>query len=1180
MRQLNVSRNQILTTVMKLLSTHKTATTGPVKSQLLLLPIKSFVLLILLCWALSATAQTPDDNHIIYVVPDGTGEGSSWSDATGDLHAAIHATGVQKVFVAVGNYNVGNSSFVMKNNVEIYGGFDPANDIKTLNDARVLPTQGASEGSVLNGENVRPVIWNVFTTGTALDNTAILDGFTLKNGFTPGDGGGIRNVYSSAIFRNLVIKDNKARNGGGIHIYGASPIIVNSIIQDNDTDDDGGGIASSGTSSARITNVILKGNKSGYTGAAFCNLSTSSPILTNVLITGNKTTSNASNCHGVFNSSGYVELRNITITDDGTGYYALQTNGGSFGVQNSIIFGRNNETNIYARNSFLEGNSSVADGNLDATGITPVDIFTNPSEGDYSLKNGSPAVDKGDDDLYVNLTQNTKDLAGNARVYQFNGGVIDLGAYESAQEAFPYIALVPDNEGIIYVREAAVGEKDGSSWANATDKLSRAIHIDGVAQVWAAAGTYFNKNIRLKNNVAIYGGFDPENSIDDLSDTRILPDPDENIMGSVINGQRIGPVVANNNNGVNNTAILDGFTLTNGQSPTCGGVYNNGTSPTLSNLWIYQNIGIDDGGGMYNINFSSPVMNNVTISNNSAGYGAGVFNRKGSSPIMTNVRISANTASASGGGMFNDDSSLPVLTNAKFTGNSARNGAGMYNRNYSSPTIINAQFTRNTTPFNGGAVRNESNSSPTLTNVTIADNTGLNVIYTTNGSLFLTNSIVYGQINSAYTAQYSLIEGKTDTQNGNLSATGITKADLFTAPLTGDYTLLPCSPATNAGMRDVSGLSLPSVDLSGNVRIIADRVDIGAYENANLPANPGIAQSSSVTNDQQASNGTIRYYNQCNELVTTITTSGLSGEIAGKTVARIWIDDSQPAQYVRRHYEITPAENAESATGNVTLYFTQTDFDAFNIANPSTPLPDGPTGTTTNLLVEKRGGTSSDGSGKPNTYSGLVENIPDLTVAWNAATSRWEVSFAVTGFSGFFVKTIQSPLPVRWISFTARLNDDHRGVLDWEVDQHNVSEYQIQRSNNATDFRTIGKALAKGDGINQYSYTDTLAAAGIVYYRIRQTDLDGSYSYSRMVKVSARPGPELMAYPNPVRDRLTVQIGAEYVGTAFRLVSMTGVQMQQITANEQTFALNLSKYPEGTYMLYTWDGRVVKLLKN
>src|SRR5690606_16134222 len=87
-------------------------------------------------------AFRPETTGVIYVKPvaTGLGDGSSWEHATGDLHQAIHAEGVQKVFVAVGNYPVGAQSFSMKDGVEIYGGFDPLEDIRTLDDQRILPT--------------------------------------------------------------------------------------------------------------------------------------------------------------------------------------------------------------------------------------------------------------------------------------------------------------------------------------------------------------------------------------------------------------------------------------------------------------------------------------------------------------------------------------------------------------------------------------------------------------------------------------------------------------------------------------------------------------------------------------------------------------------------------------------------------------------------------------------------------------------------------------------------------------------------------------------------------------------------------------------------------------------------------------------------------------------------------
>ncbi|WP_293298729.1 T9SS type A sorting domain-containing protein [Pedobacter sp. UBA4863] len=783
---------------------------------------------------------SPDANGIIYVKETATGNktGNSWDNATDDLHNVIHTADVQKVFVAIGNYNVGANSFVMKNNVEIYGGFDPDNGIKTLADVRILPNKSVSEGSVLNGENARPVIWNVENT---VSNTAVLDGFTIKNGTTSDKGGGIRNIGASPVYRNLVVKNNTANSdGGGIYVFGGSPVFTDLVIQNNTTSHYGGGIYTGNASSPKITNAVIKGNKSYESGTGLCNEGNSSPVLTNVLFTGNSA-GNTGTANAVISRSGYVELRNVTIADNISAnggvraLTALPLSGASIGVYNSIIFGSISD-DISIKQSFLQGSDDTSNGNINATGITEADVFTNPAAGDYTLKSNAIAIDAGEEDFYPGLDANTKDLAGNARVYQYSGGgVLDLGAYESSHSAFPYVVLTPDANGIIYVQETATGDKNGSSWENATNKFKKSIRVTGVQQVWVATGTYAVNNTEMKNNVAIYGGFDPDNNIKTLSDTRILPVSGGvgGGLGSVLSAQNAGAVISNNNNGVNNTAILDGFTLTDGKNSTGAGMYNNGTSPTLRNLWIKANTATSDGGGMYNINSASPVMSNVTLSDNRANYAGGIFNRNSSSPVMTNVVIKNNIANNDGGGMYNDVSASPVMTNIKIIENSAQNGAGMYNRTNSSPVLVNALIADNSATGNGGAIRNDANSSPSLTNATVVGNTGSTTLFAPSGTTSFANSIVYGTvISGTYTAQYSLVQGSSATANGNIDAAGITTNNVFTNPSARDYTLKPTSPVLNKGSKALfTGLDTNTKDLAGNARVYNSGViDLGAYE--------------------------------------------------------------------------------------------------------------------------------------------------------------------------------------------------------------------------------------------------------------------------------------------------------------------------------------------------------------
>src|SRR5690606_15199769 len=111
--------------------------------------------------------------------------------------------------------------------------------------------------------------------------------------------------------------------------------------------------------------------------------------------------------------------------------------------------------------------------------------FSDPANGDYRLKAGSPAINAGSNQLYSDAggdLANDTDLAGNPRVYNFaGGGIIDLGAYEYQDE--PPIAIQPDANNILYVD---IGKKDvaghtatGSSWDNAIPELADALQWAG-----------------------------------------------------------------------------------------------------------------------------------------------------------------------------------------------------------------------------------------------------------------------------------------------------------------------------------------------------------------------------------------------------------------------------------------------------------------------------------------------------------------------------------------------------------------------------------------------------------------------------------------------------------------------------------------------------------------------------
>ena len=209
-------------------------------------------------------------------------------------------------------------------------------------------------------------------------------------------------------------------------------------------------------------------------------------------------------------------------------------------------------------------------------------------------------------------------------------------------------------------------------------------------------------------------------------------------------------------NGETSNTIIEGFTITNGYSALYGGgMYNNYSSPTLTNCAFENNVSADDGGewnytpggGMYN-NYSSPTLTNCTFTNNSAleAAGGGMYNaysspmltdcaftgnnadvaggmcNSDSNTTLTNCIFNNNTATNAGGGMYNWECS-PILIDCSFMNNTATDGCGMFNWE-SSPSLANCAFDNNEAFAQGGGMYNYSSSSnPTLTDCTFTNNT-------------------------------------------------------------------------------------------------------------------------------------------------------------------------------------------------------------------------------------------------------------------------------------------------------------------------------------------------------------------------------------------------------------------------------------------------------------------------
>ncbi|WP_345263610.1 choice-of-anchor Q domain-containing protein [Nibrella viscosa] len=326
-----------------------------------------------------------------YVKAGGTGDGSSWATASGDLQAMITASSAgDQVWVAAGVYKPTTSttdrtaSFRMKNGVQILGGFPDTGDPTLADRPAINPVAGNPSSTTLSGDidNDGTLAGNSYhlfyhPTGTNLNNTAVLNGFVLTGGNANGGGnqygGAIINLGSSPTLTNCSLVGNSATQGGAVYNVSCSPVLANcSLVGNSATGQYGqGGAIYNIDSSPTLANCRLQGNSATYQGGAIYNHINSSPVLTNCSLVGNSATYQGGAVYNnTFNSSVLTNCR-------------LQGNLASLG---GAVYNHTNSSPALT-NCSLVGNSATIGGAFFNSSSTPV--LTNCSlVGNSATQNG------------------------------------------------------------------------------------------------------------------------------------------------------------------------------------------------------------------------------------------------------------------------------------------------------------------------------------------------------------------------------------------------------------------------------------------------------------------------------------------------------------------------------------------------------------------------------------------------------------------------------------------------------------------------------------------------------------------------------------------------------------------------------------------------------------------------
>jgi hypothetical protein len=187
-----------------------------------------------------------------------------------------------------------------------------------------------------------------------------------------------------------------------------------------------------------------------------------------------------------------------------------------------------------------------------------------------------------------------------------------------------------------------------------------------------------------------------------------------------------------------------------------------------------------------------------------------------------------------------------------------------------------------------------------------------------------------------------------------------------------------------------------------------------------------------------------------------------------------------------------------------------------------------------------------------------------------------------TATSNGFIKYIEPVvLPVKFTSFEV-VRSSNSFLVQWSTeDEVNAAYYEVQRSLDGNNWKAIATVFAAGDLKNTYAYADKNNTARTVYYRIRQVDEDGTFTYTAIRKFTTTPVTTAEASVTAVQNTVRVTFAQPVKGNVvMEIVGLNGhiAATQTVAAPSGTVLFSASGL-HGLYIVRVSNGRDLNTAK-
>ncbi|MEN7549249.1 T9SS type A sorting domain-containing protein [Rapidithrix thailandica] len=181
----------------------------------------------------------------------------------------------------------------------------------------------------------------------------------------------------------------------------------------------------------------------------------------------------------------------------------------------------------------------------------------------------------------------------------------------------------------------------------------------------------------------------------------------------------------------------------------------------------------------------------------------------------------------------------------------------------------------------------------------------------------------------------------------------------------------------------------------------------------------------------------------------------------------------------------------------------------------------------------------------------------------------------IEGPTGYTENGQDETLPIDLLSFTAHYTGQVI-LFEWATaSEENNDYFTIEYSMNGASFHSLAEVPGVGNSttVQNYTYQTPPIARVLLYFRLKQTDFDGKFTYSKVISLEMRQntGSELMIYPNPTRTGVfTLEVPNHDATGELSIRNVLGHSILQPNLPSRTYikkTIDLSTFGSGIYFI-------------